>query len=217
MFDDGDATVYTGAFPILAAAGFPGVAYINSDRIGNAGRLTEAQLLELDAAGWDLANHTATHTDLPTLTEAEQETALATCTAYLEGLGLTRGARHVAFPHGLYNADTLTAMAATGMLTGRGPGETFIVPSSWTPYEWPGTRELSATTTPAQARQWFETVRAGEILPILSHVIDEDGNPGGWTTADFTDLVAYVKAKGCRVVTISQLYDYMQAGCVWPE
>ena len=29
-------------------------------------------------------------------------------------------------------------------------------------------------------------------------------------------LVAYVKAQGCRTVTISQLWDYAQAGYVWP-
>ncbi|HEX9028069.1 MAG TPA: polysaccharide deacetylase family protein, partial [Anaerolineales bacterium] len=111
-FDDSQASTYTG-LTYLKDRGRVATIYTITGTIGNTGYHTAAHLLELDAAGFAIANHTHSHTNLTTLTEAQQETELSGGRTDLEALGLTRASRHVAYPNGASNADTLTAMAAT--------------------------------------------------------------------------------------------------------
>jgi peptidoglycan/xylan/chitin deacetylase (PgdA/CDA1 family) len=60
-FDDGNDSVFSDAYPAMLAAGVPGTCYINSNVVGNAGKMTVANLNTLYAQGWDIANHTADH------------------------------------------------------------------------------------------------------------------------------------------------------------
>lgn len=118
-FDDGYTSVYTEAYPYMAARGMTGTCYINSDFVGTAGYMTLAMLQELHAAGWDIANHTKDHTSLIGLTQAQQEAELDGCRAWIDANVGTRASRHVAYPNGNRDANTLLAMAATGMKSGR--------------------------------------------------------------------------------------------------
>lgn len=215
-FDDGADDVYENALPILQAAGYPATAYVISDLVGTAGYMTEAQLIALDAAGWDVANHTTGHTALDTQTLEQQTAAMTGCAEYLEGIGLTRGARHLAYPYGARNGDTTAAMAAAGILTSREWG----MPSGTIPcsmYDLTGVINLGAEYTLDAAKQYVLNPTPSRLVIFTGHHIDDSGDPYAWPPEDFAALVAYVKACGCRVVTISQLWDYMQAGYVWPE
>ena len=60
-FDDGNDNIYANAYPAMLAAGVPGTCYINSNVIGNSGKMTVANLNTLYANGWDIANHTSDH------------------------------------------------------------------------------------------------------------------------------------------------------------
>lgn len=221
-FDNVSDTVYDYAYPILAAAGFKGTAYATSGNVGAAGYISLAEYQELYAAGWDVANHSATHPYLANLSQAAQETELETCAAYLEANAMPRAARMVAYPNGSYNTSTLAAMAATGMLTGR----TFTnddpvtqgVPISDL-YQIDGVYNLynnDGLMTVAAATAALDQPSPDNLVIYLSHGVDPEGTGRNWTSADYAALVAHVKARGCRVVTISQLYDYVQAGYVWP-
>lgn len=131
-FDDGPALQYSTLFPILRAKNIPGTLYIPSSYPGTAGYVTWAQLREMQAAGWTIGNHSASHVALTLLTEAEQETELSTCAAALAAEGLNGGLYH-AYPLGEWNADTLTAMAATGMLTGH---DNYPLYNTIPPHDW---------------------------------------------------------------------------------
>jgi peptidoglycan/xylan/chitin deacetylase (PgdA/CDA1 family) len=129
-FDDGTLNHYQIAFPYLRSKGLAGNFNITRDWIiqghtgspGNYPTMTEANMQEMDAGGMYIGNHTRDHTSLPTLNLAQQEAELADCKNYLDGLGLTKGSKYLAYPGGAYNNDTLTAMDNTGMLTGRVAG-----------------------------------------------------------------------------------------------
>lgn len=65
-FDDDRATQSVAA-PMLAAHAMHGTFYVNSDTVGQPGRLTWGQLSDISAAGNEIAGHTLDHLDLTTL------------------------------------------------------------------------------------------------------------------------------------------------------
>jgi peptidoglycan/xylan/chitin deacetylase (PgdA/CDA1 family) len=65
--DDGWNDGYTHAFPIMRKLGYVATFFVISSRIDSAGFLSRRQLLELQAAGNEIGNHTSHHTQLTTL------------------------------------------------------------------------------------------------------------------------------------------------------
>lgn len=82
-FDDGYSCVGEHAAPILAEFGFPGTVFLVSQAIGQTnawdgvtGRpvlplMGEAELRQIQSAGWEIAGHTRTHPHLDKLSDAE--------------------------------------------------------------------------------------------------------------------------------------------------
>lgn len=68
-FDDGDISAYTKAYPILAAHGQVGTAnpVLNLTLSGKSWVMNIQQLLEMEAAGWEICSHSVTHPGLPNL------------------------------------------------------------------------------------------------------------------------------------------------------
>lgn len=63
--DDGPVSAFTGAMPILGKYGFPGVVYVIPSQIGvGQYTLTLDQLRKCYEAGWEVSNHTWSHTPL---------------------------------------------------------------------------------------------------------------------------------------------------------
>jgi len=80
-FDDGNASVYALAYPLMSAARIPGTLYLNGHSIGDTPtKMTLRQVRELYAAGWDVANHTIDHSRLtqPGMIERSDSTATFT-------------------------------------------------------------------------------------------------------------------------------------------
>ncbi|MFQ5422176.1 MAG: polysaccharide deacetylase family protein [Anaerolineae bacterium] len=85
-FDDAYASIYTTAWPLMAAHGFTGTLFIITGAIGRTNHwqgqpstiperplMSWAQVQELAAAGWEMGAHTVTHPALPLLPVAEME------------------------------------------------------------------------------------------------------------------------------------------------
>lgn len=213
-FDDGTESIYTDAYPILAAAGFPATNYVVGDKIGTAGYASAVQLAALDAAGWDIANHGKTHDLLVDMTLEEQIAEFSGGAAALDTLGLTRASHHLAYRGGTRNEDTPAAFIASGMLTGRTTSATkMIIPGidwSLTAGAFAGT----ATNGVAAAEAVIEQAVAGEVIQYYWHTIDEDGGELGWTTAQFQEFVDYLTARNIQPITVTQLYAAVLAGRV---
>lgn len=122
-FDDGWASVYDVAYPIMKAYGFKGSLYLIKQRIDTAGYMTTAMVQELFDEGWDVMNHTDNHVNMQTelTTQAEVEAELSACRDWIIAQGWSRdnGELHVAYPNGGYDQKVLNAMASLGMTTGR--------------------------------------------------------------------------------------------------
>lgn len=214
-FDDGYATDYSEAFAYMQTKNIKGTSFINSTTIDGAGYMTAANLATMYAAGWDIGNHTDTHTSLTTLGgQAAQETAIANCKSYLDGLGLTRASDYVAYPNGAYDADTLAAMAAQSMKLGR-----IILDSPWTLsemaanwYEIPS-RSMQNIFTLAEAKAYLDNaICQGRVAILYFHkLVASSPTLSQWLISDFQALMDYINSKNMVSLTISQLYGLHSA------
>jgi peptidoglycan/xylan/chitin deacetylase (PgdA/CDA1 family) len=211
-FDDGTTDFITNALPAMVAYGIKGTVYIVSDIVGQTGYMTVAQLTTAYNAGIDLGNHSKAHLDWPTpLTEAQYETSITTCTNALVAWGFSRAAYHLAFPFGFYNADVLTAMAATGILTGRTTNAYQLNPLYYGTLDTLNSLGIGTSTgTLSMIKYNIElSIRQGKFVILLGHII---GGSGQLTTVEFTELCQWINEKKFPTYTISQLYTALTGG-----
>jgi peptidoglycan/xylan/chitin deacetylase (PgdA/CDA1 family) len=211
MFDDEYTSVHTLAFPYMKAHNIRGTMYTISNSIGAGGRMTAAQLQELYINGWDIANHTADHVDLTTLSQANAQIDIATCKTVLDGYGWTRGSSHLAYPQGAYNSTVKAACVAEGVLTARPTSEGGsgyeILPFEDILAVNPYNSLKSTLSLATMITQVDTTVSKGGILIIYGHEIVAAGAAGEqWNVADFLALIDYILVYNLPCVTISELY-----------
>ncbi len=115
-FDDGYDDIYTQAYPILAAGGMAGTAYVISDFVGQPGYMTWDQLRDLSRHGWSIQSHTISHPDLRVVADAELQRQLRESKARIEReLGLP--VQHLNYPAGKHDARVMAAAGAAGYRT----------------------------------------------------------------------------------------------------
>jgi peptidoglycan/xylan/chitin deacetylase (PgdA/CDA1 family) len=114
-FDDGYRSVYTKAFPILRARGWPGVVNLEVRNMRVSWGLTPRHLHALSAAGWEIDSHTITHPDLTTLTPTELEHEVTGSRAELENT-LRVPVDFFCYPSGKYDESVIAAVKEAGYL-----------------------------------------------------------------------------------------------------
>ncbi len=108
-FDDGPESVLTVSKPMMDEHGFVGAVFLITDAVGGPGKLSWEQVRELEASGWEVGSHTASHV-YPTRIDAEQ------CREEFEGSKRTIDdeiegeCAALAYPYGLYD-DTVMSLA----------------------------------------------------------------------------------------------------------
>jgi peptidoglycan/xylan/chitin deacetylase (PgdA/CDA1 family) len=127
-FDDGNADLFTAAFPVLRGHHFKGVAYIVSGFLDAKDRVTHDQVLEMDRNGIEIASHTVSHVDLTTLSPSRLEHELAASKQELEGL-LGHSVPDFAYPAGRHNRAVEGAVAQAGY-------ETAVTTDPGTTHDW---------------------------------------------------------------------------------
>jgi len=208
-FDDGYVSHYNDAFPYMQALGLKATDYMATYHIGVAGYCSAANLQAMSAGGWIIGNHTRNHIQLATLTEAQQETELQNGYDDLAAIGITTG-KHIAYPGGSYNADTMTAMAAVGALTGRASVAGAFFPPIANNYLINNTY-VGNTHPLAQVKATIDTAQnLGQILLISFHDLVAS-SPGtyDWLLSDFQALMDYIVEHGYPTITVADLYDLM--------
>jgi peptidoglycan/xylan/chitin deacetylase (PgdA/CDA1 family) len=184
QFDDGNETDLTEALPYLSQYGYPAITYVNTNRVGNDGKLDEAQLAELRDAGWLVGSHTPDHTDLATVSDsAEVERRLREAKEWLVDRGFDEGARHFAYPYNSVTEEVLSVVEEVHD-TGR--------VSSWQPVALPSNLQLipaEGDPTPSAVSELLEwTVKYGGVLTVLHHSLSTDDE-----VAAFRDIVNEVR------------------------
>jgi len=146
-FDDGYDDSYEYAFPLLQQYGMTGTFYIVTDFVGRPGYLTWEQIQEMDAAGMQIAAHSATHADLSVVRAAELTRQLVEPKRALEE-HLGHPVVHLAYPSGKYNTGTIVAAKAAGYKTAVTVVHGISHPSN-APYEVTRVRARGADTAAA--------------------------------------------------------------------
>lgn len=116
-FDDGWASHYDEARPILDRHGMRGTFFINSALVGTKGRITWEQLGEMAAEGHEIGGHTLDHADLTALDEAEARRQICEDRDALLAHGFA--ARSFAYPRGAFDAVTTSLVRECGYSSAR--------------------------------------------------------------------------------------------------
>jgi peptidoglycan/xylan/chitin deacetylase (PgdA/CDA1 family) len=114
--DDGYTDLYTTAFPILRAHQFKAVAYIVSGFVNKARYVTSDQILEMDQAGIEIADHTVDHANLARSSYASVMYQIVQSKHWLETL-IGHPVVDFAYPSGKFDAQVVLALQQAGYST----------------------------------------------------------------------------------------------------
>ena len=127
-FDDGFASTFEHAMPVLARYRIPATMFMVADRIGRdndwmhrrgmpqRALMDAEQVREMHAADITIGSHTLTHPKLPECVPDEMYREIADSKARLEDI-LSHPVQHFAYPHGLYNNAARSIVKQTGYLS----------------------------------------------------------------------------------------------------
>lgn len=98
-FDDGTNKEYSHTYPLIQSKGIKVTSGIIANRVGASGFMSQSQILELKASGWEIASHSKTHTAaFTTLSDADLEMELKDSKEILNGYGF--GVKNILIPFG---------------------------------------------------------------------------------------------------------------------
>ncbi len=112
-FDDGRASDYQVAYPLLMEAGARAEFFVNTATLGQAGFLTWQQMVEMQRAGMSFQSHSHDHIDLSRLPASELERQLRDSRRLLENR-LGQSVDFLAVPYGLLNEQVVGVAQQVG-------------------------------------------------------------------------------------------------------
>lgn len=218
-FDDGYASDYELAYPILKAYGIRGTSYIIPEYqdTNRPQTLTWDEVREMKQYGWDFGCHTYSHTDLTKMTADEIRTSMEKVNAAFANQGLPAPAIH-AFPYGKYDAAAIEAMKPYRIQMRKAfYEEKFVDPGTANPYE------IDSCSADMRKRPRLleherlvdKAVNEKAIIVFRCHCLYREAvdDMGAWPVQTdsrlFAELVEYCVGKGCRFMTMSELVQIM--------
>ena len=214
-FDDGDTNTYNIAYPILAAHGQIGTVNPVLDRVlsGTYSSMNVQQLLDLQAAGWEICSHSVIHVNMEYLPLTyEDETSGSSNSAERElemskvgfnDLGLN--VQNFVVPGSRWN-DDLAAIAAryyNSAATGGGSANTLPLANQWAIKR----RCVGSEYSVSDITAWINNaVNNDEWLILMFHNICESETCGyaPWAESKLDALATWVENQGITVVTQQQ-------------
>lgn len=204
-FDDGYQDVIDNAAPILAAYGMPATYYITSDYADALGAGFLASLDALYAVGWDISNHSKTHTRLfGNSTDAQITTEVNGGRDWLIARGYTRSANHLSYPGGSSNAHVEGLMQTLGVTTARGTRGFEHSGALLNPYD----IYCSGPTVSTINAILSAILREGGMRQLYFHHVTAAGTEDySISTANFRTIIEKVAASRIKVVTMSEYFN----------
>ncbi len=194
MMDDGSHTQYSEGFPIFQNFGIRGTLFVYGSNIGDPAYLTEANLHEFHDAGWEIGNHSFTHPNFTTMTQAEIESEIALNRTWLNDRGFTEALNLLAPPYSVLNGTIEAAAAAQGIRLMRGgtnKRQPFAkgIPKRYDLY----TSELDYRTSLDTAKGYIDAAaREGSCQIFTFHnIVSNPDEVGEWPTSDLQSLLQY--------------------------
>jgi len=203
-FDDGARDEYVNARPILDARGVRATFFINSGRVNAPGFMSRSELATLAAQGHEIAGHTVSHPDLPTMSADDQRREICNDRVALLNMGFQ--VTNLAYPYGAANATTRQVAAECGYNSARTVGG-IVSPGACAGCA------FSETIPPAQPylTRTPDSVKTDTSLDALkNYVTQAEQHGGGWV-----QLVMHHVCDGCgdayaiSPATLSALLDWL--------
>jgi len=209
-FDDVDGSVYQNAFPILKKYGVPATFFVCGKLIQDkfVGKwkgfdtITIKQLLEMQAEGWEMGNHTYSHAYLTRITLAGVEEEINKNINFLNKNGIV--VKGFSYPWGMYGDDVIKivkkyhsyARATRGRAPSKHP-EKYRLPANF----------LAAKTKLCHALDWIKSVENTENTRILfAHRICDAFDGYSWPPKYFELILRYAVENGINVKTMGEVY-----------
>jgi peptidoglycan/xylan/chitin deacetylase (PgdA/CDA1 family) len=162
-FDNGYASQYTNALPVLKGLGWAGTVNLQVTGLpASDGGLTDAQIRGLLAAGWELDTQGMSHTDLTSLSPPQLTADLSTARQTLRS-SYGVAVNWFSYPSGDYNATVIAAVRAAGFV-----GATTVNPGWASPqqdrYRLPRL-VVAAGTSPSQLLAQIASAKSSASTP----------------------------------------------------
>lgn len=216
-FDDGHESVYNKAKSIMDGNGQAGVAFLITDEIGTGGNMTLANLISLQNAGWDISNHSKTHSHLNALSQVAMENEIDDAYDWLIDNEFSVGAHFFAIPYGEYNQAMITKLKERHRIARCSIGGDFQPHFDLNDDDIEflvKMRMVYNTDTTNTIQGWIDdAITQGAVLILLFHIIVDSGadTDTKYLTADFQTISNYLKTKSdaddLDVITFSDYYD----------
>jgi peptidoglycan/xylan/chitin deacetylase (PgdA/CDA1 family) len=190
-FDDGSPDQLQ-ADTIMARYGMHGTFYVNSGRLNQPGYMSASQVVTLQSDGNEVAGHTVSHADLPTLTQDEATREVCNDRVNLLGLGLN--VRNFAYPFGDNNAAVQQIVKNCGYNSARRVGD-IVSPGTCS-----GCR-YAESIPPANPYAVItpDSIKSDtSLLDMENYVLQAEQNGGGWVP-----LVMHHVCTGCNTLSIT--------------
>jgi peptidoglycan/xylan/chitin deacetylase (PgdA/CDA1 family) len=210
-FDDAWLSQYENAFPILSEANQKATLYVPTSLVGSQGYMSWQNIIDLVLDGWEIAGHSATHAELPTLTPEQIQEEVEKNFATLEAHGLLPA--DFATPYGAYDP-TVIANIASYFSSHRAFHN--IGFNSW-PYNkyLLHVQPVTNQTTPAEIDAWIQEAVANnywliivfhEILPTVA---PEDTH--SWTEENLTAVMSMLESNGVELQTVAEVLNMKES------
>ncbi|HUF76047.1 MAG TPA: polysaccharide deacetylase family protein [Longimicrobiales bacterium] len=214
-FDDGFATAYDNAFPVLQQLGLRANVAVNPAQVGSPAYMSEAELDDVHAAGFSIVSHTMTHPSLVTLTTGELDYELRASQQWIDAQGY-RGSNVFVVPYHEWSGRERNAVAEY-YEAARGMSASSVVPDSlvsWrpsNPYDLTGIEADLLPYTTEEGRDRLRsllqrTADEGAFIDVFFHSV-----PAA-SAVDFEATMAVIAEFGERMLPYHELYPRFARG-----
>ena len=204
-FDDQYVSQYTEALPILNDYGFKVTNFINTARIGTAGRCTWQMIEEMDFEyGWEIGGHSLNHPYLPNISLEKMRHEIEQDWQNLRDRGLSH--ESFAIPSGSIDPDRLAIVLEFYQNIRNSMDNQLFYPIDRTNL---GYFSYDSSFTPQTIiSRFIRATENGEYAVILGfHKIadDDEGFGANCPPEEFRDIMQWIFDNDYEVVTIKEL------------
>ncbi len=201
-FDDGIASQYTKAYPVLTKYNMLATFYLISGSLNTDFFMTTTQAKKLKSSGHELASHTVTHPDLTSLSAADLDRELAKSQKDLKAIF---GGSFLDFcsPYGLYN-DAVIANVKKYYTSHRSVEPGYNSLDGFNVYDIK-VQNVYTNTLPAEVTAWVAKAKKDKTwLVLVYHQVDNPEDQYSVSSKDFDKHLAAIKSSGLTVLTMEK-------------
>jgi len=214
---DSWSTLYSAAYPEFTSRSLKATLVFDTARIATTNHVSWAQMREMIASGFEVANHQQNHTDPTTLTEAQIETEIAGAeTDYANNSVSLPSTKVYVPPSGGFNDNVRTAAQAKGYSI----GESINQVVGYLPYPEPlqiASKNNQSPSSVATIESWYDDLKAngGCMVQLVHDIASSDAGRGGFMTlANLQTVLDYTISIHLPIISFGQLYQLQTGNAV---